>query len=479
MNKILAVFHKERLETRTTTLIFWLVGVLFPLLKYLRANYDEIGVFSTLIEADPFTLGGILAVWLNATFLCASTFARERENGTFQTLRRLSPDWLAAALGKFGWVLTSTLVLAAFFAVESIVAAKIGGDRPFQAFSDAVTSNSADLTIILASFAAFSAWIWGLFWTARTSRQTSAIFLSVFCPFLVGIGALTIVWAITPDPAVQRQILAALLVAIGLLVLVAAPGKSKFGYLVAEKGSDVESKENKSGGSWNDVDVAKKGRSFPALLSLVFTDAAIMFRSPASVLFELALLFALSACMFGARRIGLSVISDDYYNLYSIASLFLTVYCFFFTSGLFYDSKRKNSIVNERLSVNSGAYWLANAFAGFLVCATAFAGMVLFNRCVVTQITLPEGYFVDMAESFFVLFCASLWCASLNGSRLVVGVVIVAVFLAVGFSSDGISNGFDASFVERFFLTMVVRVALGLIFVVASYRIVASRARYR
>ena len=479
MNKVLAVFRKEYLETRTTTLIFWLVGVLCPLLKYLRANYDEIGVFSTLIEADPFTLGGILAVWLNATFLCASTFAREREDGTFQTLRRLSPDWRVASLGKIGYVLASTLVLAAFFAVESIVAAKIGGGRSFQAFRDAINANNADLTLTLASFVAFSAWVWGLFWTARTSRQTSAIFLSVFCSFLVGILALTIAWAITPDQAVQRQILAAILAATGLLVLAAAPGKSKFGYLDAEKGSDAESKENGSGATWNDVDVAKKGRSFPALLSLVFTDAAIMFRSPASVLFELALLFALSACMFGARQIGLNVITDSYYDLYTIATTFLAIYCFFFASGLFYDSKRKNSVVKERLSVNSGAYWLANALAGFLVCMAAFAGSVLLNLCVVTQITLPEDYFVDMAEYFFVLWCASLWCAALDGSRLVVGVVAFVVFLAIGISSDEIFYGVDTSFVERFFLTMGVRVALGLIFVVASYRIVANRARYR
>ena len=87
MNKVLAVFRKEYLETRTFTLVFWLVGVLFPALGALQTRYEDFGVFSNLLVNDPVTLGGILAVWLNATFLFATSFARERENGTFQTLR--------------------------------------------------------------------------------------------------------------------------------------------------------------------------------------------------------------------------------------------------------------------------------------------------------------------------------------------------------------------------------------------------------
>ncbi len=165
MGGVYAVFRKEYLETRSATLVFLIVGVLFLFLLLL--DDDEFG----FIAEDPSAIGGIFAVWLNAVLLTATTFAREREIGTFQTLRRIAPDWRVAAAGKFGWILASTLALAAFFAVESFVVAKIAGQRPFAAFEGDVNSFVARSIALSAAVVG-----WGVFWTGRASSQMSPSF---------------------------------------------------------------------------------------------------------------------------------------------------------------------------------------------------------------------------------------------------------------------------------------------------------------
>ena len=174
MNKILAVFRKEYVETRTTTLVLLLVGLLFPLIK-LGLRHGSSDTLASLLYVEPFARGGFLAVWLNAAILCATSFARERENGTFETLRRITQDWRVAAAGKFGYALVSSLALAAFFCVESFVAAKLGGYRPLDAFR-AVASDFFEFALVFAT----TSFCWGVFWTGRVSKQTTSIFLSTF-----------------------------------------------------------------------------------------------------------------------------------------------------------------------------------------------------------------------------------------------------------------------------------------------------------
>ena len=487
MNKILAVFHKEYLETRSFTLVFLLAGLLFPLIGALRPNYDDIGIFSILLDEAPVALGGIVAVWLNATFLCAAAFARERENGTFQTLRRVESDWRVAAAGKFGCVLVSTLILAAFFLIETILVAKLDGRRPFVAFERAIQYNSTDLSLALAAAVAATAWNWGVFWTGRSSRQMTAIFLAVLCPLVVGMTAETLIATIfgktesLSDPAIQRAVLAGVVEATGLLALVAAPFKGRFGYREAEKRVVDASNAARPDADWNRVDVDKKSSQFSTLVSHVFAEGALLSRSPAAPLFELAFLFLLAsityAFHYGLNRRGAS----------SEAAAFFWFYYLCFASGLFSDMKKDDSVVKERLSVSSGKYWLANAVPAFVVSLAPLVAYVLFS---LTDLIAREDASPDLIEfgaTLFLMFCVSLWSAALKGSRIVVWTIALAVFFAAALSLDSIVTQMKLKNVSGAVLEgdvtsavlPILNVVVGLVFLVASYRIVVGRARYR
>ncbi|MBP5623159.1 MAG: hypothetical protein J6X44_14220 [Thermoguttaceae bacterium] len=261
MNKILAVFHKEHLETRTTTLVFLLLGILCPLIRSLGLNEGE-SVLPSLLNADPFALGGVVAVWFNAAILCAIAFAREKEDGTFETLRRVAPDWRVAAAGKFGYALVSSLALAAFFGVASIIVATLGGQKPFEAFYRVLENPPFEEILSVAPALALASVCWGVFWTGRCSKQITAIFLAFLSALLTvsfvsnGMG---IVFELSePDSHSTVSVLVDIIVgAICLLALVAAPFKERFGFRAQEQ-TDSESNEKLAEGSWNDVDLGKK-----------------------------------------------------------------------------------------------------------------------------------------------------------------------------------------------------------------------------
>ncbi len=481
MNKAFAVFHKEYLETRTFTLVFWLVGILFPILGTLQSNYEDFGVFSNLLLNDPVALGGILAVWLNATFLFATSFARERENGTFQTLRRVVSDWRAAALGKFAAVVASTLALAAFFLFESIVVAKISDQKPFEWFCRALESNSEDLTLVLSISVGIAAWCWGIFWTARTSRQMSAIFRAVLCPLLIGVGAEMCVSIFIRDHAIQKAVLATLVGATGLLALAAAPFKGRFGYRESEIRTDAETREARSEGSWNQIDVDKKPAAFKTLVAHVYAEASLMFRSSASVMFELAILTAICAGMLFATSYR-----NDFYNP---TKTLVAFYCLCFASGLFADSKRDASAVRNRLSVRPGAYWSANAFAALLVSVVAYALILpqFLHNVQYTRWNNDQTLIFGIEASAFVLllFGVSLWGAALKGSRIVVWTATLVMLLTNTFNLNAVAKfwqdnrplkiGENDGSLETF----CVYALAGLVFTVASYAIVVGRARRR
>ncbi|MBR4752022.1 MAG: hypothetical protein IK077_09700 [Thermoguttaceae bacterium] len=480
MNKVLAVFRKEYLETRTFTLVFWLVGVLFPALGALQTRYEDFGVFSNLLVNDPVTLGGILAVWLNATFLFATSFARERENGTFQTLRRVASDWRVAALGKFAAVVASTLALAAFFLVESIVVAKLSDQKPFEEFCRALESSSEDLTVVGTIYIGIAAWCWGIFWTGRTSRQMSAIFRATLCPLLIGVGAETCFSTVIQDHAIQKSVLATLVGATGLLVLVAAPFKGRFGYRESEVKTEAETRAARSEGSWSQIDVDKKPAAFKTLVAHVYAEASLMFRSSASVMFELAILIAICAGMLFATSYN-----NDFYKP---TKTLVAFYCLCFASGLFVDSKRDASVVRNRLSVRPGAYWSANAFAELLVCVVAYA-LILphFLNSVRFMYWVDRTLIYRIEASAFVLllFGVSLWGAALKGSRIVVWSVTLVMLLTNTFSLNGIAKLWQDNRPLKIeendgsLETFCVYALAGLVFTVASYAIGVGRARRR
>ena len=490
MNKILAVFHKEYLETRTTTLIFWLVGVLCPLIRRLGLC-DGRSVVPTLLNADPFAFGGIVAVWFNASILCAIAFAREKENGTFETLKRATPDWRVAAAGKFGYAFVSSLALAAFFGVASIIAATIGGHKPFEAFYRVLEYSPFGEILTITSDLAFASVCWGVFWTSRCSKQITAIFLACLSAFLTvsfvsnGMG---IVFELSePDSqSIVSVVVHAIVGAICLLALVAAPFKGRFGFHAQEQ-AVRKSEENQSKGSWNDVKLDDKKGSFSTLVSLVFTDAAILFKSPFSTLVELAILFATFALAFAVKR-------PENMSLTFILTLLLYYLCF--ASGLFLDSKKENSVVHTRLGFKPGAYWLANALAAFLVFVAAFAAsyadFALFvpRGNVEKSIGLSLGIKALYAALIFAPFAVSLWSSALKGSRLVVGTTTFLVSVSVFLSLNTILYRVCAAIGDHgpkfpIINAKVVCVCLpifmltGLVFTVASYRIATRRALRR
>ena len=486
MNKILAVFRKEYKETRITTLVFLLVGLLFPLIK-LFGLYPDSAISSSLVNADPFAFGGILALWLNASILCAIAFARERESETFETLRRATPDWRVAAAGKFGYALFSSLALAAFFGIASIGAAKVGGHKPFEAFRLVLELNSSDGPATLVFVFAIATVCWGVFWTSRCARQMAAIFGAFLCPLLISaIAGLIVMRTLGTDQRfVGKSFIETIVGVVSILALVAAPFKKRFGYRETEQSVASESTDEELETSWENVDLdQKKPRSFPTLLSLAFTDAAILFRSPVSILYELAILCAV--CVVGY-----------YFSAPYIAIPAFALYYLSFATGLFLDSKRKNSIVQERLSVKPGAYWLANALAAFLVATIVFVAFEWFfanirsggsNKIVPLEIgNGPER--VLIAPLLLLYLGISLWSAALNVSRLIVGTITLAVSvlatfcLVVGFTSrvavfllNYLYGDLSTFSNTALYACLLLFTAAGLIFTVASYRIVTRRA---
>ncbi|MBQ9811839.1 MAG: hypothetical protein IJM54_00875 [Thermoguttaceae bacterium] len=462
MNKILAVFRKEYRETRITTLIFLLVGLLFPLIKLgLRRGSSD--TLASLLYVDPFAWGGFLAVWLNAAILCATSFARERENGTFETLRRITSDWRVAAVGKFGYALASSLALAAFFYVESLVAAKIGGYRPLEGFR-AVTSDFFEFALVFAT----TTFCWGVFWTGRVSRQMTSIFLTFLCSILITAVAGWLAVSILKLTSVERLwFIKQIVGGVSLFPLVASPFKEKFGYWDNENKDVSTSSENGSGDAWSRVDVQKKSRAFPTLLSLAFTDAAILFKSPISILFELSILSALCAFLYAV----------DYSQAKDRSIYALLFYFMLFSSGLFLDSKKKDSLVQERLGVEPNAYWFANALAGLVVWSFVFIAFVL---------TVPYGRHLDeqcMRSTLCALliwgFGLSLWCAALNASRLVVGAVTFVVFSFATVFGGGVIYFAAPQFFgleNAVFAIPFAGLLLASVFAIASYNIVTRRA---
>ncbi|MBP5622382.1 MAG: hypothetical protein J6X44_10240 [Thermoguttaceae bacterium] len=158
--------------------------------------------------------------------------------------------------------------------------------------------------------------------------------------------------------------------------------------------------------------------------------------------------------------------------------IFLSYYLLF-ASGLFKDSKKKDSIVQERLGVKPGAYWLANAFAAFVVLTVVFGMIWFFDRIYNNGGFRP---YVHNGAIFAWLFGTSVWCASFKVSRLVVGAVTFVVSFLTG-SCITLAYGFvgplfvGIRYSDLEFL--LIELILAFVFSFASYKIVSGRALNR
>ncbi|MBP5620678.1 MAG: hypothetical protein J6X44_01555, partial [Thermoguttaceae bacterium] len=161
-----------------------------------------------------------------------------------------------------------------------------------------------------------------------------------------------------------------------------------------------------------------------------------------------------------------------------------------FASGLFFDSKRKSSIVQERLKVKPSEYWFANAVAAFVVMAAvsvAFGFFTPSHRGIQFAPTPNEAQTrtfvlgVQTTENLLLLFSVSLWCAAFKTSRLVAGTVTLVVFYFVFFC--WIDGHYKASVILGYEnakgATLLASMLVVLVFAFASFKIVTGRTHSR
>ena len=432
MKKFGAIFYKEFLETRGQTLTFLIAGLLVPFFaKFNRWYYVD------NLELSRFVMGGIVAMWLNLTALCATAFAREREANTMETLRRTSPDWRVAAAGKFGYAFLSTLALGVFFFLVTLCVDLTREQRLTTTFASFFSTNSGyGLNAFLQGSGMGAAFCWGIFWTGRASRQITAIFLAFFSAMVCGIVASTFF----PGSGVDLPCFA-----VGVVALVLAPIGNRFGYrsLAAPLTSSDESPENEgraSGGNGfldprNPKLKTVKPSASLTLLRHALAQTALIFRSPASILFEVAAVVLV--CAFLQTSLGIPYAQKTepgkflVLNAHIVVSLFV-LYCATLGSGLFADLKMKGAPVKERFNVGFGRYWLVNALAALVVAFVLCLGAFLFTGFTSgAPDASPRDALAHVAPYAALLFGLILWSASTPAGRLVATAASIVLLIAI------------------------------------------------
>ena len=251
MNKIRAIMRKEYLETRSTTLLLACLGVLIPLFQYCYSQ------FAKNVDWNPssFVVAAGIAVWLNATLLCAMTVSREFEDGTIDTLRRVAPNWKIAIAGKLATIFLSTLALVAFFGALLAVVRACGVADLFSSSFFYSLDSPDNFGMKIKACSLLFAFCWGVFWTSRTSKQSTAIILATLTPLACGF-LVEALYNLVAHYANERlsfstassafryiEFVALALVPIASLVaLYFAPKKNRFGYAQSDSGWRFASK---------------------------------------------------------------------------------------------------------------------------------------------------------------------------------------------------------------------------------------------
>ncbi len=465
MKKFGAIFYKEFLETRGQTLTFLIAGLLVPFFaKFNRWYYVD------NLELSRFVMGGIVATWLNLTALCATAFAREREANTMETLRRTSPDWRVAAAGKFGYAFLSTLALGVFFFLVTLCV-DLTREQPLTTtFASFFSTNSGyGLNAFLQGSGMGAAFCWGIFWTGRVSRQITAIFLAFFSAMVCGIVASTFL------PAAEVDLPC---FAVGVVAMALAPLGNRFGYrnLNAPLASADESVENegRASGANRSLDprnpklkTVKPSASW-ALLRHALAQTAIVFRSPASLLFEVAAVVLV--CAFLQASLGLASAQKSEpgkflaLNAHIVISLFV-LYCAALGSGLFADLKMKGAPVKERFNVGFGRYWLVNALAALVVVFVLCLGAFLFSGG--APDASPRFALAHVAPYAALLFGLVLWGASTPAGRLVATAASIVLMIAILAGLSSIFPSDDARLVP-FVYGVALLFAVGSVFNAAA-----------
>lgn len=465
MKKFGAIFYKEFLETRWQTLTFLIAGLLVPFFAKFNRWYYVDG-----FELSRFVMGGIVATWLNLTALCATAFAREREANTMETLRRTSPDWRVAAAGKFGYALLSTLALGVFFFLVTLCVDLTRQLRLTTTFASFFETNSGyGLSAFLQGSGMGAAFCWGIFWTGRVSRQISAIFLAFFSAMVCGIVASTFL----PGAEVDLPCFA-----VGVVAMALAPLGNRFGYrsLNAPLASSDESIENEGRASGENrfldprnpkLKTVKPSASW-ALLRHALAQTALIFRSPASILFEVAAVVLV--CAFLQTSLGLAYAQKSEsgkflaLNAHIVISLFV-LYCAALGSGLFADLKMKGAPVKERFNVDFGRYWLVNALAALVVVVILCLGAFLFAGG--APDASPRDALVHVAPYAALLFGLVLWGASTPAGRLVATAASIVLMIAILAGLSSIFPSDDARLVP-FVYGVALLFAVGSVFNAAA-----------
>lgn len=497
MKQLLTIFNKERKETQWTTLVVLAIGVLVPLFTELFSpeSRSELncGNFTVL------TQWASIALWLNLTVLCAIAFTRERENHTLEILRRSVPSWRLAAFGKFGYAICSTLILAAFFVLEAFAIDAIFVKKGLINCVKATFEKTQweIFSQVVVAFNLLQTFVWGIFWTGKVSRQAGSILLSVLCAVAGGFLYGYICKFAHIELYENFSCYAVYFAATSLILLCCARLPNRYGYSdFLLKRSDSQStafdaKEAKD--EWDRFSETKPSRPFAALFKQSFTDASVLFQSPASFLYELAILWFVFILIRSVTTLETTFIGA----INAVAVLFF----FAFTSGLFSDARSGRSLVKERLTAGPKRYWFAGALAGTLIWAALIVTSTAFFKFVsgydVNIASVFERYASPSCEldsiqqnltDFWILALGlGLWVASLPLSRLVKGALsFVAVYIGAvstnGFvrlysilsQSDNImeTNVFAA-------IETAILVLFAAMFLVSSYRIVTQGMNFR
>ena len=492
MKKFAALFYKEFLETRWETLIFMLVGACYYFAApRLFSPYPVGDVGSGRLRT--FITAGIIAMWLNATILSATAFARERENGCMETLRRIAPRWNVAALAKFCYVLASTAFIAAI-----VYGVTLYLDEYHRlAFSTTLRSyflsdGGIDLMTFVHGSGLGVAFCWGVFWTGRVDRQATAIFLTIVSALACAVVAIASYGILTvgKGEVANAEFVNGFCLVCGLLALAFSPVRNRFGYRDAPEGSilneSAKLSDDATDGAVFDAFKRRAAESskpwtFPAIVAHVLREAALFFRSPASILFEFGFVIFLTA--FVVSGAANSKWSEFFTGV--VAPILYCVYLVSFASGLFLDAKRRGAPLKTRFGVGLWQYWLANALVAVGValvgCLCARFFFVSTRLEVFDDYGFVSGLFVAKPEFWALAFAlatlavgAALWSAATPGGRLVVvaktTLVIVATFVSAGLIFH---NKFATPGAETFFF------AVGALFALASIPVVAKSLKER
>jgi len=491
MKRFIAVFYKEFLETRWETLIFMLVGACYYFVApFLFSAYPVADVGSGQLRT--FITAGIIALWLNATILSATAFARERENGYMETLRRIAPQWNVVAFAKFCYVFASTAFIAAIvFGVTLYL-----DEYHRLAFTTTLRSyfqsdGGIDLMTLVHGSGLGVAFCWGVFWTGRVDRQATAIFLTVVSALAcAAIAIASRTNLIGGQEIASAEFVNGFCLVCGLLALAFAPIRNRFGYRDVPKATIFDESAKLSDDA-NDVGVfdafkrraaaSSKPWTFPAIVAHVLREAALFFRSPASLLFEMGIVVFLMTFV-------VSIAARSQWSEFVAGSAVQILYSAYFVSlvsGLFLDAKRRGAPLKSRFCVGLWRYWLANALVavGFALVGCFFARFFFVSTRleIFRDYGFVSGLFVARPEFWSLALAAAtlgvgaaLWSAATPGGRLVVvaktTLVIAAAFVGAGL----IFHNKFATFGAKTFFFVV-----GAFFALASIPVVAKSLKER